>query len=390
MAAEEAVDIFYDKLHEISHATESHACFMECPLKDREDVWKWYCIGFVCPVPGELVSIVFTHMDNELQNNDRYIKMAEYDELTGLLNQKGFCKRVVRVLQGDEEGAAVGAYAVICFNVVRFKAINDVFGVAEGNRLLQYIAGIISENAKAGDIFCRADADHFVVFTKNTGSAMEEKIERVLKGVSEYNATVAVACNVGIYVTGAEKISVENMIDRAVLAQSGIKGSYAQKFNYYTEALRKDLLSEQEIVGMMEAALVQEQFVVYYQPQYNHSTGMLVGAEALVRWKHPERGLISPGVFIPIFENNGFITKLDFYVFTQVCKFLRKCMDSGLHMVPVSINFSRFDVFQADFVERMEEIRKRYRVEAKYLRVEITETAAMGTGVHINDVIKTH
>ncbi|MBE5865851.1 MAG: bifunctional diguanylate cyclase/phosphodiesterase [Lachnospiraceae bacterium] len=388
IASGEVVDEFYEKLYEITHAVEPHACFMECWLQNRTEAETWYRIGFVSPNPGEVVSIVMTHMDRELQNSDQYIRMAEYDELTGLLNKKGFCKRVVHILQEDEERAAAGGYAIICFDVVRFKAINEVFGVEQGNRLLKHIANIITEHAFPGDVFGRADADHFIIFTKNTGSAMEEKIEHAMKAVGQYDASIAVACNVGIYVTGPEKISVESMIDRAVMANSGIKGSYARKYNYFTEELRKDMLSEQEIAGMMENSLVQEQFVVYYQPQYNHSTGMLVGAEALVRWKHPERGLISPGVFIPIFENNGFITKLDFYVFTQVCKFLHKCMDEGLHMVPVSINFSRHDIFLEDFVERLEEIRKRYHVEAKYLRVEVTETAAMGTGVHINEVIK--
>ena len=388
IAEGKTVDAYHAMLDEITHATEPEACFMECSLKDAEDEWKWYRIGFVCPVPGETVSIVLTHMDNELRNNDRYIKMVEYDELTGLLNRKGFCKRVVRALQKDEAGARAGAYAVVCFDVERFKVINDVFGVEEGNRLLRYIAEIIRQKAKPGDIFGRAGADQFVIFTKNMGSALEEKIEWLLKTISEYDVSIAVSCNVGIYITGEAKLSVDNMIDRAVLAQSDIKGSYARKYNYYTEDLRMDMLSEQEIVGVMEAALVQEQFVVYYQPQYNHSTGMLVGAEALVRWKHPERGVISPGVFIPIFENNGFINKIDFYVFSQVCKFLRRCADNGLPLVPVSINFSRYDVFQVDFVDRLEDIRKRHRVDAKYLRVEITESTAMGTGRHINEVIQ--
>ena len=388
IAEEKTVATYHARMDEITHAKEPAACFMECSLKGAEGEWTWYRIGFVCPVPGGDVSIVLTHMDNELRNNDRYIKMVEYDELTGLLNRKGFCKRVVRALQKDEAGARAGGYAVVCFDVERFKVINDVFGVEEGNRLLRYIAEIISQKAKPGDIFGRAGADQFVIFTKNTGSALEEKIERLIKNISEYDVSISVSCNVGIYITGESRISVDNMIDRAVLAQADIKGSYAQKYNYYSEDLRKDMLSEQEIVGVMETALVQEQFVVYYQPQYNHSTGMLVGAEALVRWKHPERGLISPGVFIPIFENNGFINKIDFYVFSQVCKFLRKCADNGLHLVPVSINFSRYDVFQVDFVDRLEDIRKRHRVDAKYLRVEITESTAMGTGRHINEVIQ--
>ena len=148
------------------------------------------------------------------------------------------------------------------------------------------------------------------------------------------------------------------------------------------------MLGEQEIVGMMSTALANKHFIVYYQPQYNHSTGMLLGAEALVRWKHPEKGIISPGVFIPIFERNGFITKLDLYVFEQVCAFLRKCIDNDIYAVPISTNFSRHDIFLPNFVESLEEIRTRYDVPVKYLRVEITESAVMGSSTAVNQVVQ--
>jgi len=150
--------------------------------------------------------------------------------------------------------------------------------------------------------------------------------------------------NAGVYVTNGEKLSCESMIDRAILAQSAVKGSYTNRYGVFTEEIRKDMLGEQEIVGMMAMALSEKQFIVHYQPQYNHSTGMLIGAEALVRWSHPEKGLVQPTVFIPIFEKNGFITNLDLYVFEEVCIFLRKCIDEGMVIVPISTNFSRFDI----------------------------------------------
>ena len=177
------------------------------------------------------------------------------------------------------------------------------------------------------------------------------------------------------------------MVDRAILAQSSIKGSYNKRFKYFTESLRNDMLGEQEIVGIMATSLAEKQFVVYYQPQYNHSTGMLIGAEALVRWNHPERGMISPGTFIPIFEKNGFITNLDLYVFEEVCIFIRKCMDKNLPVVPISSNFSRYDIFQPDFVEKLEEIRLKYEVPVKNIRVELTESAVLGGTQHTNEVI---
>lgn len=147
-------------------------------------------------------------------------------------------------------------------------------------------------------------------------------------------------------------------------------------------------LTEREMEGIMEEALAEKQFLAYYQPQYNHTTGLLVGAEALVRWKHPNHGLIAPANFIPLFEKNGFITKLDLYVFEQVCIFLRKCIDEKLPLVAISTNFSRYDIFQPDFVEELEATRLRHDVPVKYLRVEITESSVMGNHTQANEVMK--
>ena len=139
------------------------------------------------------------------------------------------------------------------------------------------------------------------------------------------------------------------MVDRAILAHSAIKGGYTVRCNIYNEEMRKQLLTEQDIVSNMSKALEDKQFVLYYQPQFDHSNGSLVGTEALVRWIHPERGIISPGIFIPIFEKTGFITNLDLYVFEQVCVFLRKQLDKGSPVVPISSNFSRYDIFFSIF-----------------------------------------
>ena len=177
------------------------------------------------------------------------------------------------------------------------------------------------------------------------------------------------------------------MLDRAVLAESTIKGTYAHQYRFYTEDLRQQMLTEQEVVGRMVQALYDHEFVPYFQPQFNHSTGELVGAEALVRWEHPEKGLIRPDVFIPIFENNGFITPLDLYIFECACKFIKQHLNDGLKIVPISTNFSRYDIMQTDFVDRLEEIRTKYDVPVKYLRVEITESAVFGENECINHVV---
>lgn len=308
---------------------------------------------------------------------------ADYDEMTGLLNNRGFLKQAEALLKNAE----AGEYAFLLFDVSRFKAINDMFGREKGDYILRYLAQLLRSEQRAGELSCRFVADRFVMLARRQGAELQELVDDILAKLNGHDLPVEFVCNMGIYVTTAEKLNVRAMIDRAVLAQRVVKGSYTQKYYYYTEDLRRDLLDEQEIVGMMATELDRGDFVAYYQPQYNHANGLLVGAEALARWQHPQKGMISPGVFIPIFEKNGFITRLDFYIFEETCRFLRRCLDKGLRVVPISTNFSRYDIYQPDFVERLEELRARYDIPVEYLRVEITETAFMGTGERANAVL---
>lgn len=372
---------------EMAAADTPKALYEEYFIRTEEQVGTWYCIGFVSVIPKTVVVITFTDINHEIVAAQHMKQRAEYDELTGILNRNAFCRKVDVVVQTNPEAACAGQYAMIYCDMLRFKAINDMFGMEEGDRVLCYVAELLNDLSGESGYACRIGSDRFAFFTNTYGPALEQLFERLFERLTAYKLPFAIACNLGVYVTGDTQVSAVSMMDRAILAQSKIKGSHTVKFNYYTEDMRSDLLSEQEIAGLMEEALAEEQFLVYYQPQYNHSTGGLVGAEGLVRWKHPERGLISPGLFIPIFERNGFITKLDLYVFEHVCRFLRKCMDRNLPLVPISTNFSQYDIFQPYFVEKLEELRKKYDVPVKYLRAEITESVVVGGSDRVNEIV---
>lgn len=387
LAEEEVVDSFRKVTEKIRTGNEPQVLFVEASLRNKSGEWKAYRVGFVCTPPMDRIVVTFSDISKENGECGKEKAEGELDDLTGLWNRRTFCDKVEKLVREKADGVKSGEYALACFDVIRFKAINDIFGMEEGDKLLKHIAGAITKSAKEEDIVCRANADHFLLFSHTSGRELELMVEQILTDISLYGQTYEVTCNVGIYVTEDAELSVEAMIDRAVLAKSTIKGSYTIRYSYFTEQLRKEMLTEQEIVGMISNALAEKHFVIYYQPQYNHSTGMLVGAEALVRWKHPEKGLISPGIFIPIFEKNGFITRLDLYVFEEVCAFIRKCIDEGEPLVPISTNFSRYDIFQPHFVEKLEEIRNRYEVPVKYLRVEITESAIVGGSQHTNEII---
>lgn len=374
-------------LTDMSVAQNSDAQFHQFFLKTRDGIWRWYRMGFIRGAGDNYISITLTDINEEIVSNRRFRHIAEYDELTGLLTRNAFNRAVEMAILKNPTGVEKGEYAIVFFDVLRFKAVNDMFGIAEGDRLLIYIADIISSSDDSEGIACRIGSDRFAVFMRKSGEELEAFIHSYLDAIANYELASEIVSNVGVYVIDDSSLSVDAMLDRAILAQSSVKGSYANKYTYYNESLRNAMLSEQEIVGMMTNALAEEQFVVHLQPQYYHNTGKLVGAEALVRWQHPERGMIMPNTFIPIFEKNGFIHKLDLFVFEQVCAFQRKCLDKGMNVVPISVNLTRYDLFQHGFIDKLENIRKKYDVDSSLLRIEITETAIVGSNQYAAEII---
>ena len=388
ITTEQSAFKFKQKLEDFIAMDRPYAHFTELYLENAEQVWKWYRVGFICSEPGTKITISFTDISDEIAFHRRLTLMTEYDELTGLENRSSFCHNVEEILEKNPELVTSSQLALVYLDIFKFKAINDIYGTAEGDRLLIYLAALLTDVTRDFGVACRVGSDSFAVLIKADSERTKELVNLILDSFSNYDLFFEVSCYAGIYMTTSEKLSADAMIDRAALAQSSIRGNYSERFSFYKESMRNEMLSEQEITGIMNTALHEKQFVVYYQPQYNHSSGKLIGAEALVRWNHPDKGLVQPGMFIPIFESNGFITKLDLYVFENVCAFLKYSIDNKLSIVPVSTNFSRHDIFKTDFIDNLEMIRKKYDVPAKYIRVEITESATVGGSQYVNDVIK--
>lgn len=155
----------------------------------------------------------------------------------------------------------------------------------------------------------------------------------------------------------------------------------------YMSENNRYFMNKNELLTNAEKAFEEKQFCVYYQPQYNYMSGRIVGAEALVRWIHPEYGMQSPGDFIPVFEENGLITRLDLYVFEEICSFISRCRGTDIKTVPISFNVSRYDVISGDFIERIEEIRKKYDISVTNLRAEITESSMIGGNDHMAKIV---
>ena len=306
----------------------------------------------------------------KLRETAAMVNMFQYDRLTGLYSKEFFYQKVRELLDANPDRE----YNIVCSNIENFKLFNDTFGMKEGDRLLREVADVAKEMVGNGGFCGRYTADRFLCLLERK----KEKQDRqnfgnfVLEGVT---ALRNIVMRWGIYEITDTSIPVEQMCDRALLAVDSIKGQYNQYFAVYDDALRGKLLREKAITDAMETALAEGQFMVYLQPKYSLKENCMAGAEALVRWNHPEWGFMSPGEFIPLFEKNGFIHRLDQYVWECVCALLSRWQEQGLPLLPVSMNVSRTDIYQIDLVETFRGLVQKYGINPRYLHLEITESA---------------
>lgn len=301
--------------------------------------------------------------------------LAEYDALTGIYNKAKFFEVTRTMLNANPDEK----FAFLRLDIDRFQLINSFFGVEEGDKLLRWLADILS--ARCGGELCtcgRIEADVFAAcFSYPSENVVLQKLELEKEHVKSYNRSFDIVPVFGVYFLDDLTLPVNEMLDRAELAAKTCKGSYIETTAVYRPELRKKLEREQAIIHEMAPALAQGQFQIYLQPKYALSTNMPAGAEALVRWLHPVKGMISPGDFIPVFEKNGLISRLDCYVWEAVCRLLHEWLAQGLSPAPVSVNVSRVNLYNPNLVAIIADLTAKYGVPPHLLQLELTESAYM-------------
>ena len=306
-----------------------------------------------------------------LRENATMLNLFQKDRTTGLLSKEYFCQQAEKILRSNPNKT----YDIICSDVENFKLINDAFGMQGGNKVLKTMGGICQKSTDTlGGICSRFHADQFVSMIEHTEGYSDELYEALTAETREKCGISNIVIKWGIYQTGDRKISVEQMYDWALQGARSIKGQYGRYYAFYDDKLRSEMLRDQAILDCMEEALEQGQFQVKLQPKYKAAGGLFTDAEALVRWCHPEWGMQSPAVFIPLFERNGFITKLDQCVWEKVCQLMQQWDKDGLEPVNISINVSRADVYNVNLVDTLLDLVKRYNIAPKRLHLEITES----------------
>ena len=310
----------------------------------------------------------------ELSEDRKIIRSTERDPLTGLYNREYFYSYAASF---DQHHKSVPMDAIVV-DVNHFHILNERYGRAYADQMLRRISGLLREAVQgSGGIVCRREADTFMIYCPH-----REDYQRILDDLSsrledEGNAMKRVRLRMGVYPRADKGIDLEQRFDRAKAAADTVRSNYTQNVSFYDEKLHERELFSEQLVEEFDAAIREGQFRVYYQPKFDirPEQPILTSAEALVRWQHPRLGLVSPGVFIPLFESNGMIQKLDHYVWRETAAQVRRWKEEYGLSVPVSVNVSRVDMFDPHLVDTFADLLRENRLEPEDLLLEITESA---------------
>jgi len=307
-----------------------------------------------------------------------------YDRLTNLYNKKAFCRRVAECLKQCPDME----FEIMRFNIARFKVINDLFGEETGDKLLKYVAQFLTSIQLEPCVYGRLYADNFLLCYPTGGNLREHLIHSLQMLAVSFALDYRIEFYYGVYTIKDRNLTVTSMLDRAAMALFKAARNGHIICGVYEDDMRENMVSEQVIVNNMNGSLERGEFIVYLQPKYNLLTESVVGAEALVRWIHPQLGFVSPAKFVPVFEQNGFIYQLDKYVWEKTCEMLREDIDAGRPVMPVSINVSRVDFYSPNLINIFEELIHKYNLDPHLLELELTESAYVENPQQIIEITK--
>lgn len=330
-----------------------------------------------------MANIVFLFYN--VRRRQELFRLAYKDSITGGDNFSNFKEKAKKY--ENTEGY------VIALDISEFKLVNNVCGNASGDEVLKVIWDVIMANCNDNEQAARVNADRFVIFwiesSKKTVTYRIEKLINEIEGISEQLSVPRLYPVIGI--RAVEKLDdADKRYGEALRAKALVKNRRDRHYAFYDEIDYDTIVENKNLENGFEKALADKKFEVWYQPKFNSHTGKIVGSEALIRWRADDGSLISPGRFIPLFEKNGNIIRLDEYVFREVCRQQKEWQKEGIQILPVSVNISRFSLYYSNVVEKYERIINYYDVDHKYVQIEITESAIIENTVIVELIQKFH
>ncbi len=324
--------------------------------------------------PFDMPEVILARCERiiRLYEDNSIIKAAEKDDLTGLFTREFFIEYIHQIEIYDHDKAL----DAICLNIDHFHMLNETHGRKVGDEVLKNTARILMDIFHDGSIGCRSDADNFYVCAyhredySNFFDELNEELAKISR-IPKIRFRIGICRNVDI------SQPVEIWFDHAKLACDRIRGDYSKQIFFYSKELNDADLYHERLINDIDKAIENHELMVYFQPKYGiqGEKNVLKSAEALIRWRHSELGMISPGDFVPLFESNGLIQKVDHFVWDEAARKIREWKDTLGQSVPVSVNVSRIDIYDTELENRLSKLLETNALTPKDMYLEITESA---------------
>ena len=308
----------------------------------------------------------------KLRESAAALSAIEYDELTGLYTRQAFYHHAKTLINFRSDKK----FHVLVADIHNFKLVNSIYGEKMGDQVLEYLAKVFSGHIGDG-LLARYGSDQFICLVCGDVDLSLDLVEQRVRKITEKAPIPNLVIKYGMYQNADISQPLTIICDRAFTAMKSIQYSYERNVATYDGSMSQKHIREMMMENEFESAIEKEEFVIWYQPKYDVKTERIEGAEALVRWKKSDGTMIPPGEFIPLFERNGLIVRLDEYVFRKVCQIQRERMERGERVLPVSVNLSRATLHHEGIVERYAQIIYDSQVPFETVPIELTETAAL-------------
>ena len=336
--------------------------------------------------PYDMPEVILARCERiiELSEDKSIIRSTERDKVSGLYTRGYFFAYLQRMIPRLEK-----PMDALVLNLDRFHLINELFGRDEGDRVLATIGELISEKlSELRGIACRSESDTFFLFCERQ-QEYESLMEEMQSKLAAFAKSRSLRLRAGIYSCEEHESEPEAWFSRAKAACDRIRGQYGSLATRYNNELYERTVFHERLIGDIDDAIHDRNFVVYFQPKYRiqGERPVLASAEALIRWIHPELGFISPGEFIPLFEQNGLIRRVDHYVWRSAAEQIKRWREQYAMTIPVSVNVSRVDIFDPELEKKLCDILDEFSLTPDDLMLEITESAYADSADRLIEVV---
>ena len=369
---------YTDRFRQMSKVPESSLnAIFEAMYKDTESKRHIDCgsCGYkTCYDMAEAIAYGNNKMENCIHYmNDELLMRYYTDNLTGIPNKEGFRHKAEKLYEENPDKT----YVIAAVSINQLNLINDLHGFSLGDAVIRRAAEISMKFTEKRSNGCcgRLGGGEFLLCFENTKENMDRAHSCTIFSFDDIGVSFPLSFRAGMYIDTDRDETLETMINYASLARDKIVEDGISTCLFYNDELKERLAAEAMVTSQMVKAIENGEFVAYYQPQYSHKTGKVVGAETLCRWVKKDGSIISPGLFIPIFEKNGFIKALDKYMWELAFKSAMKWQNEKYEAIPISVNISRVSLDEADFTDSIFALYEKYPIDSKRLHFEITESA---------------